>query len=367
MLKRFRDKWSDKYSYDENTYAGFKTKMTVRCNDCNTTFEITPEHHLKYNNGGCPECSKYKITKCSKCGKEIKVSRHFDLKISIKCDECIAEEKRIKAEEIKKKREEKELKLKLKEKRKQERIKKNINKKEKKYYCGTKELTEQYPDISKRHSPKFFNKLVLFGLDISKLYTEEFVNEYIKVKNLLYNEYIVNRLSPADIYEKYNCAGHFKRPESLIYTFKLMGFKTRSLSESIINGWLQNKFNTDDIPTTYFKSGWHKTWDGNDVFLRSSYEFDFAEELDKKKISYQVEFERILYFDSIKNQERLAIPDFYLPETNTIVEVKSSWTLDKQNMIDKRKAYLELGYNFKLLYEHQFVELDDIEETKKRA
>ena len=69
----------------------------------------------------------------------------------------------------------------------------------------------------------------------------------------------------------------------------------------------------------------------------------------------------MIYFDTQKEQERIAIPDFYLPETNTIVEVKSEWTLDKQNMIDKRKSYLKLGYNFELLYEHKFVELDELE------
>jgi len=64
------------------------------------------------------------------------------------------------------------------------------------------------------------------------------------------------------------------------------------------------------------------------------------------------------------NKQRVAIPDFYLPETNTIVEVKSKWTFDKQNMIDRRNAYLKLGYNFKLLYEHNFVDLDAIDENK---
>jgi len=34
-------------------------------------------------------------------------------------------------------------------------------------------------------------------------------------------------------------------------------------------------------------------------------------------------------------------------------------------MIDKRDAYLKLGYNFKIWYEHKFVELDDIEEQKE--
>lgn len=50
---------------------------------------------------------------------------------------------------------------------------------------------------------------------------------------------------------------------------------------------------------------------------------------------------------------RGAIPDFYIPSTNTIIEIKSSWTLDEQNMKDKMKAYLDLGYNFKLICDHK--------------
>ena len=95
--------------------------------------------------------------------------------------------------------------------------------------------------------------------------------------------------------------------------------------------------------------------------LRSSYESDFANILDESKTPYEVEKLRIPYFDTQQNKQRIAIPDFYLPDTNTIVEVKSTWTLDKQNMIDKRVAYLKSGYNFKLWLEHEYVDLDSIE------
>ena len=58
---------------------------------------------------------------------------------------------------------------------------------------------------------------------------------------------------------------------------------------------------------------------------------------------------RILYWDSRKLHQRIAIPDFYLPESNTIVEIKSSWTHDIQNMKDKFKSYKEHGYKCKLI------------------
>ena len=88
MLKRFIKKYGYKFSYDEKTYAGYKKEMTVHCNDCNETFSITPEHHLKYNNGGCPNCQKTKIIKCSICGKEIEVDRCVSANNNVCCESC---------------------------------------------------------------------------------------------------------------------------------------------------------------------------------------------------------------------------------------------------------------------------------------
>ena len=51
--------------------------------------------------------------------------------------------------------------------------------------------------------------------------------------------------------------------------------------------------------------------------------------------------------------QRVAIPDFYLPETNTIVEIKSNYFYDEQNMLDKHKEYKRHGYNFKLILERE--------------
>ena len=48
---------------------GTKEEMTIHCNDCGETFKLSPVHHLKYNNGGCPICRLTKIVKCIECGK----------------------------------------------------------------------------------------------------------------------------------------------------------------------------------------------------------------------------------------------------------------------------------------------------------
>ena len=96
----------------------------------------------------------------------------------------------------------------------------------------------------------------------------------------------------------------------------------------------------------------HTSWDNNIVFLRSSYELDYAKELDTLQVEYKVENLRLVYWDSQLHKQRIAIPDFYLPETNTIVEIKSNWTYDEQNMKDKLSVYFEHGYNFKLILDH---------------
>lgn len=86
-------------------------------------------------------------------------------------------------------------------------------------------------------------------------------------------------------------------------------------------------------------------------FYRSSYELEYAQQLDEQQVDYNMENLRILYWDSQLLKQRVAIPDFYLPESNTIVEIKSNWTYNKQNIEDKVKSYKEHGYNCKLMLE----------------
>ena len=229
-------------------------------------------------------------------------------------------------------------------------LKQNIYNKLDRYYCGSKELDDLNPDISCRQSPKYFKKLIPFGLNINTLYTEEFIQEHKKVKELLYNEYVINGLSPKDIYNKYNCNNYFNSSETLLHLFKDWDFPIRSFSAAVVNEYIQGKHND--------YGQWHTTWNNKEVYLRSSFELDYAKELDEQQINYDVEYLHIKYWDSKNDKFRCAIPDFYLPNTNTIVEIKSTWTLDKQNMKDKMKAYKDLGYNFKLICDHKELSLE---------
>lgn len=103
----------------------------------------------------------------------------------------------------------------------------------------------------------------------------------------------------------------------------------------------------------HYKTGHHVSWEGLEFFYRSSYELEYAKQLDEQKIPYRVENLRIRYFDTQRNKERVAVPDFYLPETNEIVEIKSTWTYNKQEMEDKFDAYKKAGYIPMLMLDKQ--------------
>ena len=125
--------------------------------------------------------------------------------------------------------------------------------------------------------------------------------------------------------------------------------------------------NLENLTTNRYKTEVHHSWDGKECYMRSSYEIEFANLLDENKVLYEVETLRIRQFDTQRQYERIAIPDFYLPETNTIVEIKSEYTLDVQEMKDKVKSYRENGFNFKLILEHKEVDLDTLTENLRET
>lgn len=219
--------------------------------------------------------------------------------------------------------------------------------------CGNEQCNS---DVCK-HTYKFFENLIYFGFNLDCYGTNEVFNEYNKIKNLLEEEYYINGLNSREIKEKYNYPKTF---ENITHILKHIGIRTRNTSECQINLILRNKIIPQDSFNNNFKHGWHITWDGRKIYYRSSFELKYAEVLDKQKTLYEVENLRILYYDTTLKRDRVAIPDFYLPETNEIVEIKSRVTFIKQNMIDKFSKYIELGYKPKLNYEGKEYKAFDI-------
>lgn len=213
--------------------------------------------------------------------------------------------------------------------------------------CGDEKCIEK--DICKTWvfgRSKFFIKL---GFDETKIGTKSFYEEYYKIAELLKEEY--ESTSLLELSKKYNV-----NINTVLNTLNSFNIKLRNISEANILSF-KNGRTLPNVNIYPYKSGYHTSWDGNTFWIRSSYELDFCKELDKNKIKYNVETIRIQYFDTLTNSNRTAIPDFYLIDTNEIVEIKSTWTYDEQNMKDKVKAYKESGYNVKLILEHKEIKL----------
>ena len=150
--------------------------------------------------------------------------------------------------------------------------------------------------------------------------------------------------------------------------FNNLDIPKRTLSEATLNtiklgkpsGFMSSRNCITGLSKNIAQS-WHTTWFGEEVFLRSSYELDYAKLLDDLKVYYVVESLRIEYYNTFSNSNKIAIPDFYLPNTNEIIEIKSDFTLDIQEMLDKFNAYKNLNYIPRLILEHEEIDLYNIE------
>jgi len=213
-------------------------------------------------------------------------------------------------------------------------------------YCGREIVEEKHykacPECKNYLKLPLYRKL---GLETGSL-----KERYEKSLEILKDLYFNQKLSSLDIWKRTGV--NFRTMRDL---FQENGLHTRNFSEGALTAIAEGRLHLGS--NTKYKHGWHTTWEGIQVYYRSSYELKFAKKLDSEKIPYRMEFLKIKYWDTEKNTERTAIPDFYLPDTKEIVEVKSSYTYKKQEMKDKFSSYRKLGYKPKLLLGSQFVPL----------
>ena len=224
--------------------------------------------------------------------------------------------------------------------------------------CGRQknEMNECENDFCKQHNYQHFKNLIkYFGFDETKFGTPEVEEEFNRVRNMLYDLYWNQNLSSTEIARKFN---YTSTPTNITQKFfkNYLHIPVKTVAYSVKENFLEGREVIGEIYNQY-KAQWHTTWNNKEVFLRSSYELDYAKELDNQKIDYDVEALRIKYYDSYIKDFRCAVPDFYIPLENMIVEIKSLFTLDIQNMKDKIKAYKDLGYNFKLICDHKEIEI----------
>lgn len=81
-----------------------------------------------------------------------------------------------------------------------------------------------------------------------------------------------------------------------------------------------------------------------DKILRSYWEKQTAEFLDKHNLKWEYESLILPYYDTSRDLVAYTIPDFYLPDYNAVIEVKSNGLLNSPQTMDKMDGINNLGY-----------------------
>ena len=194
-----------------------------------------------------------------------------------------------------------------------------------------------------------------FDFDESTIGTIKVFDEIEKLRQKLIDLYFNQKLSGVELDNMFNYPSHITQ-----HVFHVLNIKSRTLDKAVINSYLTGRNKQSECYNQY-KSGWHTTWNNKEVYLRSSYELHYAKLLDAQKIDYDVECLRIKYLNSKDNKYHCAIPDFYLNDSNTIVEIKSTYTLDLNEMIDRFNEFKNRGYNCKLILNNKEVDLYNLQ------
>ena len=227
--------------------------------------------------------------------------------------------------------------------------------------CGSRNCENEF---CKKHN---FQQLMGFvkhlGFDSTTIGTVKVFDEFERIRSLIYDLYWNQGQSCNELGKRFGYPGN----STITKVFEHLDIPRRTFEESTRVAILKGRLVLPEIVNETglaknIQQGWHTTWTGGDVFLRSSYELDYAKYLDENSISYSVENLRIEYFDTQQNKTRVAIPDFYISSTNEIIEIKSDFTLDIQEMLDKFETYKNLGYIPKLILEGKEVDIYNIEE-----
>lgn len=302
------------------------------CENCNKEFIPIDKYHQRFC---CNQCArsfsskfnrgKRKIVYCECCNKPFDASINSSKKL---CDTCQAE------------------------KYSQEYIKTHIYKKIYSNFnvcriCG--KVKDNNCEYCTNHNLRQLNSIInRTDFNKDKFGTPNVFDEINRIKDKVEKLYIDDKKSCVEIGNIYNN----EYPNSFGNILKYLNIKRREFCESTKNAILTGRYKTLNCSYKYHTC-YHTTWDNQTVYLRSSYELDYAKELDDKHIHYEVEDLRIPYIRSMDNKEHIAIPDFYIPSQNLIVEIKSSYTYNEREMNDKFNAYKKLGYNVQLILDHK--------------
>ena len=191
-----------------------------------------------------------------------------------------------------------------------------------------------------------------FGFDLNLVGSLKIYDEWDRIRCMLYDDYNTLNLSSIEIAKKYN----YYDAANMCGVLTRLGIQKRTIGDSLSLAFSEGRLNIFQPNYQCYKHGWHTSWDNKQVYFRSSLEKIICEYLDTKHIAYEVETKRIRYWSSIKNSFHISIPDFYLPKYNLLVEAKGSYFYNEQDINDRKKSYIENGYDFRLYLENQKVE-----------
>jgi len=88
---------------------------------------------------------------------------------------------------------------------------------------------------------------------------------------------------------------------------------------------------------------------GVKMVLRSGWEREVAQFLDENNFDWKYEPFFIEFKESQTNENHFTLPDFFIPNLRTIIEVKSDKEFNSQKTIDKIKGMKEFGFNVILM------------------
>ena len=141
-------------------------------------------------------------------------------------------------------------------------------------YCGAEK--GKCKDLYVCSKWRIFKSLIKFGFNNDVIGTNDIIDEFYRIKNIIenfYNDFSSNNEMLKKIFNYTSGSANF------IKLLKSLDIEIKSINESVSQAWLVGRLSNNNNINNY-KCGWHTTWNNKDVYLRSSYEFDFAKELD---------------------------------------------------------------------------------------
>jgi len=159
------------------------------------------------------------------------------------------------------------------------------------------------------------------------------------------------------LYGNYNNFEKIKRTclkkYNVQYTWQIDGVYKKSRQTSILNWGVEHYAQSNLNKNSGYKSYQYELPSGNLVTLQGYEKFLLDELLEEYKeseiLSKKSDMPEFWYIDN-KNIKRRYFPDFFIPSTNTIYEVKSEYTLKQSKLNNifnlKKNSVLELNYEF---------------------